>query len=47
MQYNYRISLYENGGIIMACFIAPVTEAVITTIAEKVIHSRERRAESE
>ncbi|MCI7233910.1 MAG: hypothetical protein SOT68_07300 [Oscillospiraceae bacterium] len=31
----------------MACFIAPVTEAVITTIAEKVIHSRECRAESE
>lgn len=31
----------------MACFIAPVTEAVITTIAEKVIHSRECKAENE
>lgn len=30
----------------MACFIAPVTEAVITTIAEKVLHSHECKAES-
>lgn len=31
----------------MACFIAPVTEAVVTTIAEKVLHSHECKAESE
>ena len=31
----------------MACFIAPVTEAVVTTIAEKVLHSHEFRAEKE
>ncbi len=29
----------------MACFIVPATEAIVTTIAEKVLHSHEIRAE--
>lgn len=31
----------------MACFIAPVTEAIVTTITEKVLHSHECKAERE
>lgn len=31
----------------MACFIAPVTEAIVTTITEKVLHSHECKAEHE
>lgn len=31
----------------MACFLVPTTEAIITTVAEKVLHSHECRAESE
>lgn len=31
----------------MACFIAPVTEAIVTTIAEKALHSHECKAEHE
>ena len=31
----------------MACFLAPVTEAIVTTITEKVLHSHECKAEHE
>lgn len=31
----------------MACFIAPVTEAIVTTITERVLHSHECKAEHE
>ena len=31
----------------MACFIVPTTEAIVTTIAEKVLHSHECKAENE
>ncbi|MGN0600879.1 MAG: hypothetical protein ACI4JK_13445 [Oscillospiraceae bacterium] len=31
----------------MACFIVPTTEAIVTTIAEKVLHSHECKAEHE
>lgn len=31
----------------MACFIVPTTEAIVTTVAEKVLHSHECKAERE
>ena len=31
----------------MACFLVPTTEAIVTTVAEKVMHSHECKAESE
>lgn len=31
----------------MACFLVPTTEAIVTTVAEKVLHSHECKAESE
>lgn len=31
----------------MACFIVPTTEAIVTTVAEKVLHSHECKAEHE
>lgn len=30
----------------MACFLVPTTEAVVTTVAEKVIKSKEKKSES-
>lgn len=34
------------GGIIMACFIVPATEAIITTVAQKVIKKKEGKNDS-
>lgn len=31
----------------MACFLVPTTEAIVTTVAEKVLHLHECKAESE
>jgi len=41
---NYNHNLLLKGGKIMACFLVPAGEAIVTTVLQKVVENQEKKA---